>query len=43
MWYKGTILSYNATRKMHRVLYDDRQEEWYHLSKQRFMLETVSC
>ena len=42
VWYKGTFLSYNATRRMHRVLYDDRQEEWYHLSKERFMLETVS-
>lgn len=37
-WYFGYVTSYDPLRKLHHVKYDDREEEWIDLNKERFKL-----
>ncbi|XP_031498999.1 uncharacterized protein LOC116263398 [Nymphaea colorata] len=37
-WYFGEIKSYNPKTKLHYIQYDDRDEEWLSLGKERFKL-----
>ncbi|XP_042416622.1 uncharacterized protein LOC122005595 isoform X1 [Zingiber officinale] len=37
-WYFGLIKSYDPMTRLHHVKYDDRDEEWINLQKERFKL-----
>ncbi|XWS73048.1 hypothetical protein CRYUN_Cryun02cG0092200 [Craigia yunnanensis] len=37
-WYYGLVNDYDKERKLHYVKYDDRDEEWINLQKERFKL-----
>ncbi|CAN6456350.1 unnamed protein product [Victoria cruziana] len=37
-WYFGEIKSYNPKSKLHYIKYDDRDEEWLSLGKEKFKL-----
>ncbi|KAH1033447.1 hypothetical protein J1N35_045621 [Gossypium stocksii] len=37
-WYYGFVNDYDKERKLHHVKYDDRDEEWVNLQKERFKL-----
>ncbi|XP_010254200.1 PREDICTED: uncharacterized protein LOC104595249 isoform X2 [Nelumbo nucifera] len=37
-WYFGIVDKYDPERKLHHVKYDDRDEEWIDLQKERFKL-----
>ncbi|KAL5729371.1 hypothetical protein ACHQM5_002339 [Ranunculus cassubicifolius] len=37
-WYFGLVTNYDPQRKFHHVKYDDREEEWINLDKERFKL-----
>lgn len=38
-WYFGSLLEYDAATKRHRVVYDDHDEEWLFLPKERFKIQ----
>lgn len=41
-WYRGLVRSYDASRKKHKVSYDDGEEEWLYLLNEKFRFE-LSC
>mmetsp|Transcript_19223 Transcript_19223/g.31548 ORF Transcript_19223/g.31548 Transcript_19223/m.31548 type:complete len:144 (+) Transcript_19223:385-816(+) len=47
-WYRGTICEYNATKRKHKVMYDDGDLRWYYLPEMVFRFvkeedEWVKC
>lgn len=41
VWYIGTIYSYNPHKKQHRIVYDDKMQEWCKLPDELFVLDAV--
>ncbi|KAF9596055.1 hypothetical protein IFM89_006982 [Coptis chinensis] len=41
-WYAGCIKSFDKLKKLHRVCYDDGEEEFLELGRERFELEVMS-
>lgn len=40
-WYYGEIKAYNSGKRLHKILYDDRDEEWLRLHKEKFKLQVL--
>lgn len=38
-WYAGTVESFDRNRKRHRIVYDDGDEEWLELGRERFKIQ----
>ncbi|CAM6047428.1 unnamed protein product [Sphagnum compactum] len=40
-WYYGEVKAYNSARKLHKIVYDDKDEEWLKLQKEQFKLQVL--
>ncbi|GBG87411.1 hypothetical protein CBR_g45468 [Chara braunii] len=40
-WYTGEVRYYNPARKVHKVVYDDNDEEWLKLKKEVFKIQVL--
>jgi len=40
-WFYGVVKAYNRGRKSHKIVYDDKEEEWLKLHEEKFKLQVL--